>query len=203
MNVVIASAEAKWGGFYKFRTTSRITADQLYGSLVQLRQLTGGVLRGLPLRMAVRPLQVCPDGKPTTVYVVHVELAGADVTAIQRKALEIAQFEVANARQLQAAQHEYRQLLPRPRRVSSTTTTRPRSPRSSPRTSSPVCSRRHSRPAAHRAAGAGSPHRHRPRSRSPTGTRRRSPRPRRPRRLEAVVKRINADVARGAQRAAG
>ena len=114
MNVVIASREAKWGGFYKFRTTSRITADQLYGSLVQLRQLTGGILRGLPLRLIVRPLQVAPNGKPTTVYVVHVELAGSDVAAIQKQALEIAQHEVQNAKQLAAAQAEYRQLLRSP-----------------------------------------------------------------------------------------
>lgn len=116
MNVVIASAEAKWGGFYKFRTTSAITADQLYGSLVHLRQLTGGVLRGLPLRLVVRPLQVCPppDHKPTTVFVVHVELAGSDVTAIQAKALELARFEVQHAKQLAAAQAEYKQLLRAP-----------------------------------------------------------------------------------------
>lgn len=114
MNVVIASRVAKWGGFYKFRTTSRITADQLYGSLVQLRQLTGGILRGLPLRLVVRPLQVAPDGKPTVVYVVHVELAGSDVLAIQKQALEIAQYEVHNAKMLAAAQAEYRQLLRAP-----------------------------------------------------------------------------------------
>lgn len=111
MNVVVASPEARWGGFYKFRTTSRITADQLYGSLIQLRQLTGGILRGLPLRMVVRPLQVSPNGQPTTVYIVHVELSGSDVSAIQKRALEIAQFEVANAKQLHAAQEEYRQIL--------------------------------------------------------------------------------------------
>jgi hypothetical protein len=114
MNVIIASRVAKWGGFYKFRTTSRITADQLYGSLVQLRQLTGGILRGLPLRLVVRPLQVAPDGKPTVVYVVHVELAGSDVLAIQKQALEIAQYEVRNAKMLAAAQAEYRQLLRAP-----------------------------------------------------------------------------------------
>lgn len=114
MNVVIASREAKWGGFYKFRTTSRITADQLYGSLIQLRQLTGGILRGLPLRLVVRPLQVSPNGQPTTVYVVHVELQGADITAIQSQALAIAQHEVNNAKMLAAAQAEYRQLLRAP-----------------------------------------------------------------------------------------
>ena len=48
---------------YKFRTTSRISASQLVGSLVQLQQLTGGVLRGLPLQLVVRPIRVTPDGK--------------------------------------------------------------------------------------------------------------------------------------------
>lgn len=114
LNVVIASQIARFGGLYKFRTTSRITSDQLYGSLVQLRQLTGGVLRGLPLQLVVRPMQVAPNGQPTTIYVVHVELRGADIAAIQARALELAQFEVQNIKQIAATQAEYRQLLAAP-----------------------------------------------------------------------------------------
>lgn len=113
-NCVITSGDSKWGGVYRFRTTSRITADQLYGSLVHLRQLTGGILRGLPLMLVVRPLQVAPDGKPTTVYVVHVELRGADLQAIQQQALQMAQFQLNNAREMHRTQIEFRKLLRAP-----------------------------------------------------------------------------------------
>ena len=113
-NCVIASAESRWGGVYKFRTTSTISAEQLYGSLVHLSQLTGGVLAGLPLCMVVRPIQVSPDGKPTTVYVVHVELIGADLLEIQNKALALAENEVKNRQKIQHLKVEYRRLLAPP-----------------------------------------------------------------------------------------
>lgn len=114
LNVVIAAKEARWGGVYKFRTTSRITADQLYGSLMHIQELTGGVLRGLPLRMVLRPVKVSPDGKTTTVYVVHIELRGPDLGQIQHQALERARFEIEHRKQVQQARLEYKALLTAP-----------------------------------------------------------------------------------------
>lgn len=111
---VIAAGEARWGGVYKFRTTSKITADQLYGTLVHIKGLTGGILRGLPLRMVVRPKQVQPDGRTSTVYVVHCELVGRDLQQVQERALERAKYEVENRRAIDHAQREYRQLLALP-----------------------------------------------------------------------------------------
>ncbi len=111
LNVMVSSPASRWGGVYKFRTTSRITADQLYGSLVRLRELTGGILRGLPLRLVVRPMQVAPNGQPTTVYVVHVELAGSDLAAVRQQALDQMRYEVANVREVRMIQAQYRQLL--------------------------------------------------------------------------------------------
>jgi len=105
-NCVIASNQSRWGGVYKLRTTSRITADQLYGSLLHLQQLTGGVLAGMPLQLVVRPMQVSPQGKPTTVYVVHVELRGTDLMAIQDEALRIAQHQAQHAKQIQQSRQE-------------------------------------------------------------------------------------------------
>lgn len=113
-NCVIASNDSRWGGVYKFRTTSRITADQLYGSLLHLQSLTGGILVGLPLMLVVRPIQVAPEGKPTTVYVVHAELRGPDMQAIQSQALKIAEFQLQNTKRIQHAQIEYRKLLVAP-----------------------------------------------------------------------------------------
>lgn len=114
LNCVIAAPSARWGGVYKFRSTSQITAEGLYGSFTQLRLLTGGQLRGLPLRLVVRPIQVSPEGKPITVYVVHAELRGPDLQAIQTLALERAKHEIDNAKQLGELQQQYRALLAAP-----------------------------------------------------------------------------------------
>jgi len=111
---VIACGDARLGGVYRFRTTSRITAEQMYGSLLHIGTLTGGVLQGLPLRLVVRPIQVSPDGKPTTVYVVHVELRGADVNEIQRQAVQLAQMRRDNALAVRAARREYVAMLRAP-----------------------------------------------------------------------------------------
>ena len=111
---VIASGGARWGGVYKFRTTSQITIEQLYGCLVHLKSLTGGVLQGLPLSLVVRPMQVAPQGKATTVYVVHVELRGNNLQEVQAQALQLAQYRVAHHRQIAASQAEFRKLLRAP-----------------------------------------------------------------------------------------
>jgi hypothetical protein len=113
-NCVIASKSGRWGGVYKFRTTSKISGEQLYGSLLHIKQLTGGVLRGLPLSMVVRPLQVAPDGKVTTVYVVHVELRGADLHEIHTRALEQKRYEVEHVSEIRKADEQYRLLLAAP-----------------------------------------------------------------------------------------
>lgn len=114
-NCVIQAQNARWGGVYRFRTGSEISARQLLGSLNTLRDLTGGILRGIPLRLALRPLKVNPsDGKggkiTTTVYVVHVELRATDLIDVQAKAIELAKFELAN----QHTRVEYRKLLAAP-----------------------------------------------------------------------------------------
>lgn len=113
-NCMIAANVARWGGVYKFRTTSWYTANQLVGSLMHIHQLTGGVLRGLPMQLVIRPMTVEPEGKPTKIYVVHCELAGADLLSIRNSALELARSEAENSRQLRAAQIEYKRLLSPP-----------------------------------------------------------------------------------------
>lgn len=113
-NCVIAGKKAHWGGVYKFRTTSRITASQLSGSLIALKELMGGVLRGMPLRLVVRPMLVNPGGKPITVYVVHCEALGDDLMHLQQMAMERCRFELENRKALDASQAEYRRLLSGP-----------------------------------------------------------------------------------------
>lgn len=114
LNVVIAARHARYGGFYRFRSTSQISASQLYGSLLHIQGLTCGQLRGLPLTLVVRPMQVAPEGKPTTVYVVHLELRGPDLQALQQQALDRARFELAHRKDLDLAQSEYKRLLHAP-----------------------------------------------------------------------------------------
>lgn len=109
-NCVLACKESRWGGVYKLRTSSRITGEQLYGSLIHIAQLTGGILRGLPMRLVVRPMQVAPEGKVTTIFVVHAELRGADLAAIQNQAMDLAKLRHTQSVQLA----EYRKLLVSP-----------------------------------------------------------------------------------------
>lgn len=118
-NCVITASDAKWGGIYRFRTTSQITSEQLVSTLLALKDLTGGVLRGLPLRLAVRPMRVNPmgkDGKRTSsvVHVVHVELHGSDIMAVRRMALDYAKFELENRSAIEHSRIEYKKLLAAP-----------------------------------------------------------------------------------------
>jgi hypothetical protein len=113
-NCVIASTDARWGGVYKLRTTSTITATQLYESLMHLSQLTAGILVGMPLELVMRPLQVHPNGITTTVYVVHVELRGPDLKEIQDQALQHAQFMLTFKGKVQETQQQYKALLVAP-----------------------------------------------------------------------------------------
>jgi len=114
LNCVIAAKESRFGGVYKFRTTSLITFKQLYASLMHVQALTGGVLMGMPLMLVVRPMQVAPEGQPTTVYVVHAELRGAGLAELQAQAVKQMTFMVDNRQRLMAAQAQYKQLLAAP-----------------------------------------------------------------------------------------
>jgi hypothetical protein len=110
-NCVIAAKESRFGGVYRFRTTSLISVKQLYSSLLHVSQLTGGVLIGMPLTLVVRPQQVSPEGKATTVYTVHVELRGRGIMELQQQAVQQMQFMLENKQRMLTAQTEYRKLL--------------------------------------------------------------------------------------------
>lgn len=114
LNCVITDGDARWGGVYRFRTTSIITIEQIVSGLTHIQELTRGFLRNVPIRLVVRPLQVAPEGKPTTVYVVHVEMRGTDLVGIQRSVVEAAQAEMATGRQLNAIRREYLALAAAP-----------------------------------------------------------------------------------------
>ena len=113
-NCVIGAQEAHWGGVYKFRTTSIITSRQLYSGLMHLSQLTNGILVGLPLYLLIRPVQVSPDGKATTVYVVHVEMRGKDMSAIMDRAVIMAKMLVERSTEMRSLGATYRKMLVAP-----------------------------------------------------------------------------------------
>ena len=114
LSCVLACGESRFGGVYKLRTTSLITIEQIVSGLRYIRTLTRGFLRNVPLRLAMRPMQVAPDGKPTTVYVCHIEMHGADLTAIQQRVVEAAKLEMAAGTSLVETRRAYVALLNAP-----------------------------------------------------------------------------------------
>lgn len=116
-NCVIASRSARFGGVYKFRTSSGITGSQLFGGLLHILELTNGILVNMPLQLVIRPLQVSPavmKGKSTKVYVVHVELVGDDLKALQQQAIDQARWMVESAGTARKMLSAYRRVLRSP-----------------------------------------------------------------------------------------
>lgn len=114
LDAVIAHEKARWGGVYRFRTTSVISGDNLYGSFIHIKQLTMGTLVGMPLELVVRPIQVAPDSKPTTVYVVHAEIRGESLFELQKRSVEIAQFQHDHGDRLRKLRLESKLILREP-----------------------------------------------------------------------------------------
>lgn len=110
---IAVQGHAVAGAVYKWRTTSIISIERMVGSLRQILA-TVGVLRGIPLRLRVEPVEVNPEGgAPTTVYCCHVVLKASDISAVQEKALEDMQRRkaLANGQDLDG---EYLRLVSRP-----------------------------------------------------------------------------------------
>lgn len=84
---IVAPGRAVAGAVHKWRTTSIVSVQQMIGSLLQIKELCGG-LRGLPLVLRVKPVQVQPAGVITTVYCCHMELREADVAKLQQGLIE-------------------------------------------------------------------------------------------------------------------
>ncbi|KKS83115.1 MAG: hypothetical protein UV58_C0001G0042 [Candidatus Wolfebacteria bacterium GW2011_GWC1_43_10] len=101
------------GAVYKWRTTSLISCQQMVGSLLQIKAACG-VLQGLPLQLVLREIKVAPEGKPTTVYVCHVELRAQDVASAQRLALDAIEARERLGARVETARAQYRALLTAP-----------------------------------------------------------------------------------------
>jgi len=104
------------GAVHRWRTTSIISINYMIASLVQVRDKVVGTLQGVPLVLIVSPLQVAPKGKPITVYVCHVELQAADLSAVQRDAIAAVQArnQLAAAMGRNEVSAQYRAMLQAP-----------------------------------------------------------------------------------------
>lgn len=71
------------GGAMIFRTTSQISLEESYGSLIDIVNDVGG-LHGFRLWVVLRAARVAPEGRPTDVYVIHFENRESDLRALQR-----------------------------------------------------------------------------------------------------------------------
>lgn len=110
---VIASEKARWGGVYRFRTTSRISAEQMYGSLLQISQITCGFLRGVPLLLRVRPMVVTPAGtdKAVTIYVTYCDTVAKSMLDIRQQAVQLAEADVLSGSRMRKLLLEYKRTL--------------------------------------------------------------------------------------------
>lgn len=88
---ILAPNHAVAGCVHRWRTTSVISIQRMWGSLLHIKQ-TFGVLRGLPLELRLNKEIVTPGGgKPRAVYVCHIALKATDIMAVQERALRMAE----------------------------------------------------------------------------------------------------------------
>ena len=90
---VMLDAAPVVGGVWKLRTTSFNSVQGLMSSLALIRQITGGVLAGIPLDLTLNPKTgTLLDGTQQLVYVVGIEYAGGQAE------LQQVGYEIARAR---------------------------------------------------------------------------------------------------------
>lgn len=99
------------GGVWKFRTTSYNTIVGILSSQAFIRQVTGGILANVPLKMSVRPKQAtAPDGSQQTVYIVSLEYAG-NLDELQQAGHKIALDRAKTHLSVRNIEEEARRLL--------------------------------------------------------------------------------------------
>jgi hypothetical protein len=99
------------GGVSVLRTTSYNTTVGMYGSLMLIRTMTGGVLAGLPLALVVRPkIATDPDGKSQTIYVVGIEFDGS-MEDLQAQSLQLATKNAEYRQRLIGVEDEVRKMI--------------------------------------------------------------------------------------------
>jgi hypothetical protein len=109
--VRLASAPGGVSGFARYRSHGHRTADQIVQSLIRIKEVTGGVLRGVPLALVCQRTSMRrPDGKNATHTTTYVELAVAP-----QQALEAAMMTLSHHGKLMQGVSRARALLDAPR----------------------------------------------------------------------------------------
>jgi len=110
LSVILQCAE-RLGGVWVFRTTSWNTTRNILSSMMLLKQITGGVLAGLPLLLTIQPKTVVTqDGQSQVVYVVNIEYSGT-IEDLTRKALDIKRQRTEYKVQVELLEDQARQRL--------------------------------------------------------------------------------------------
>lgn len=73
-----------------FHTSGFRSISQLFSGLMQIQALTGGRLRGVPVRLNLRPYKTKHNGQAATQYGVYVEFRAGNVEALKKNLLEAA-----------------------------------------------------------------------------------------------------------------
>ena len=100
------------GSIHTFRTTSIISIQRIIGSLMQIKKAVG-MLQGLPLTLAVQPVQLDTG----TVYCAHIELHAIDIVEAQKTALAAAQMRAGLLGEVAELNKSYRAMLKAPASV--------------------------------------------------------------------------------------
>lgn len=75
---VILEKVNRVGGVYVYRTTSYNSIRNLISSMAFIKNICGGILAGIPLKLRLMPITVTPNevNKKVIIYVVNIEYAG-------------------------------------------------------------------------------------------------------------------------------
>ena len=109
---VILSASNRLGGVYVFRTSGFNSIRNIMSSMGFLRGITGGVLGGIPLRLALLPMTVKPQGvtRNVKIYAVNLEYTGSP-SELKRAAVEEIQRRMQLGVDMVQAEKEDKDLL--------------------------------------------------------------------------------------------
>jgi hypothetical protein len=78
------------GGVSYYHTTGIRSIQGMFSSLSQIQALTGGRLRGVPVKMVLRPFRSNHNNSPATHYAVSLEFRAPDVATLRQRLLESA-----------------------------------------------------------------------------------------------------------------
>lgn len=112
LNVVLANAQ-QVGGFYKFRTTSWNSVKNLIGGMHAIRHAAGGILAGIPLKLALQAQTVEVDGKNLVIYAVKLLYSGS-VKELREIGTDVARVRAQSQVETRKYIDEFQRALPAP-----------------------------------------------------------------------------------------